>query len=182
MPCLDLPKEENPFLGCRGIRLCFQHEVLTREQFEALMRASRGRDFSVMFPMVNNAEEFQRARRCWEDVRSSLVGKGIPVSSHIKLGVMVETPLRPDLRGCPGRSSGLCQHWHKRPDPVHFGRRPGESSVWGTAQRLRSGGGAGRLACHQDVYRQGGLRSVCAERPGLIRSSCRLCWGWGCST
>lgn len=92
VPYLDLPKEENPFLGCRGIRLCFRHEALMREQFEALMLASRGRDFSVMFPMINSAEEFQRAQRCWEDVRSSLVGRGIPVSGCIKLGVMVETP------------------------------------------------------------------------------------------
>lgn len=92
VPYLALPKEDNPFLGCRGIRLCLRREELMREQFEALMRASRGRDFSVMFPMVNTVKEFLRARSVWEEVRDVLSAQGIPVSGNIKLGVMVETP------------------------------------------------------------------------------------------
>lgn len=92
VPYLNLPREENPFLGCRGIRLCFQHEDLMRWQFEALMRAARGREFSVMFPMINSVEEFRAARNIWRQVQESLLAKGMSVSERIKFGAMVETP------------------------------------------------------------------------------------------
>lgn len=89
IPYLELPKEENPFLGCRGIRLCFAREALLRTQFEALMRASEGRPFSVMFPMVNDVAEFEKAKAIWQEVRSSL---NVPLNDQIRLGVMIETP------------------------------------------------------------------------------------------
>lgn len=89
VPYLEVPAEENPFLGCRGIRLCFAREELLRTQFEALMRAAEGRPFSVMFPMINDAPEFEKAKKIWQEVQSQL---DVPVSDQIRLGVMIETP------------------------------------------------------------------------------------------
>lgn len=92
VPYLDLPREENPFLGCRGIRLCFRHEELMRRQFSALLRAADGRAFSVMFPMVNTAAEFKKARAIWREEAAKAAADGVAVSPDIRLGVMIETP------------------------------------------------------------------------------------------
>lgn len=92
IPYLDLPKEENPFLGCRGIRLCLKQQALLRRQFRALMKASEGRNFSVMFPMVDTLEEFRRAREIWNEVRGELEAGGTEVGGAIRLGIMIETP------------------------------------------------------------------------------------------
>lgn len=92
VPYLDLPQEDNPFLGCRGIRLCLQHEPLLRDQFAALLRAANGRAFSVMFPMVNDVAEFRRAKAIWQEVCAAEQAEGVPVSDGIRLGVMIETP------------------------------------------------------------------------------------------
>lgn len=92
VPYLDLPREENPFLGCRGIRLCLRHESLLRDQFHALLCAAQGRPFSVMFPMVNDVAEFRRAKAIWEEVRAEVQARGVAVSDAVRLGVMIETP------------------------------------------------------------------------------------------
>lgn len=92
VPYLDLPHEDNPFLGCRGIRLCLQQESLLRDQFHALLSAANGRPFSVMFPMVNDVTEFRQAKAIWEQERSLVLEQGIPVHDSIQLGVMIETP------------------------------------------------------------------------------------------
>ncbi len=92
IPYLDCPKEENPFLGCRGIRLCFRNESLLRDQFTALLTASEGRPFSVMFPMISNIAEFRKAKKIWGEIAAELKEKGCSISPDIRLGVMVETP------------------------------------------------------------------------------------------
>ncbi len=92
VPYLKLPKEDNPFLGCRGIRLCFRYPQLLRDQFEALLRASMGRPFSIMFPMVNTVREYKKARSIWGEVKNSLEAQNVPVNDAIRLGVMIETP------------------------------------------------------------------------------------------
>lgn len=92
IPYLDLPKEDNPFLGCRGIRLCFRYENLLREQLEALLIASDGKPFSIMFPMINSVEEFLRAKKIWNEVKEISLKKGRSVNENIQIGVMIETP------------------------------------------------------------------------------------------
>jgi len=92
IPYLDLPKEDNPFLGCRGIRLCLAHEDLFRTQIRALLRASKGRPFSVMFPMINTAEEYRSARAIWDDESRRCRREGLDISDEIRIGVMIETP------------------------------------------------------------------------------------------
>lgn len=92
IPYLDMPKEENPFLGCRGIRLCLRNEEIFREQLEALLLAADGKSFRIMFPMVDSVTEFLRAKNIFEDVRGALKQWGTNVDQKIHLGIMVETP------------------------------------------------------------------------------------------
>ncbi|WP_195200289.1 phosphoenolpyruvate--protein phosphotransferase [Faecalispora jeddahensis] len=92
IPYLDLPKEENPFLGCRGIRLCLKQQTLLRRQIRALIKASEGRNFSVMFPMVDTLEEFRQAKETWNEVCRELQTEGTEVGGAIRLGIMIETP------------------------------------------------------------------------------------------
>lgn len=91
VPYLHLIKEENPFLGNRGIRLCLKKKELFCTQLKALLEAAEGREFYLMFPMISTLDEFCRAKELFEEVKKN-VQKFCPVSENIKLGIMVETP------------------------------------------------------------------------------------------
>ncbi|MCQ6275081.1 phosphoenolpyruvate--protein phosphotransferase [Bacillus sp. V3B] len=92
LPYLDLPKEMNPFLGFRAIRLCLEEENLFRTQLRALLRASFYGNLKVMFPMIATLDEFREAKAILEEEKQKLVSEGIQVSDHIELGIMVEIP------------------------------------------------------------------------------------------
>lgn len=86
-PHLELPHEENPFLGVRGIRLLLRRPDLLYPQLRALYRAAMGGgNLSLMFPMVGTIEETRRFRGICEEIRASLNAPRIP------LGIMVEVP------------------------------------------------------------------------------------------
>lgn len=91
-PYLDLPEEENPFLGVRGIRFTLQHEELLETQMEALLYAAKGRTFSLMLPMVDTPEEVDQARKIWERVCKKVSGKGCEIHPDIRIGITAETP------------------------------------------------------------------------------------------
>jgi len=86
IPYLDLPKEENPFLGVRGIRLCLVHPELFRPQLRAIYRAAAHGNIKIMFPMIATLEDLQRARAIAEEVRQELN------APHVEIGIMVEVP------------------------------------------------------------------------------------------
>lgn len=87
VPHLNLPHEENPFLGVRGVRLLLRRPELLYPQVRALYRAAKeANGLSVMFPMVGTLEEIRRFRAICEEVRSSFDAPKIP------LGIMVEVP------------------------------------------------------------------------------------------
>lgn len=92
IPYLDLPKEENPFLGCRGIRFCLKYKDLLKTQLTALLLAAEGRPFSIMFPMVDIVEEFREAKKIFLSAKEAVLREDKPVSDEIRLGVMIETP------------------------------------------------------------------------------------------
>ena len=88
LPYLTLPKEENPFLGIRGIRLFKTHPQLMEEQLYAIFAAAKGRPLKVMFPMVSSVEEFIEAKA----FACKTAGKhGLDIAS-IRFGIMVEVP------------------------------------------------------------------------------------------
>jgi phosphoenolpyruvate-protein phosphotransferase (PTS system enzyme I) len=89
---LDLPKEMNPFLGFRAIRLCLEEQDIFRTQLRALLRASVYGNLKIMFPMIANLDEFRAAKGILEEEKQKLINEGIQVSDDIEVGIMVEIP------------------------------------------------------------------------------------------
>ncbi|MFD5018583.1 phosphoenolpyruvate--protein phosphotransferase [Paenibacillus sp. NPDC058367] len=92
LPYLDLPKEMNPFLGFRAIRLCLDRQDIFRTQLRALLRASVHGDLRIMFPMIATLGEFRAARDLLLEEKAKLREEGKEVSDNIQLGIMVEIP------------------------------------------------------------------------------------------
>ncbi len=93
LPFLGLPREENPFLGCRAVRFYSGHADLIRCQLRALLRATaRSGCLRVMVPMVTVVEEVRLARRLLSEAVSELRARKAAVPGRIELGIMVETP------------------------------------------------------------------------------------------
>lgn len=91
VPYLRLPQEDNPFLGCRGIRLCLTEPWVFRVQLRALYRASVFGRLLIMFPMVSILEELAAAKELAGQVQDELRSEGISCRD-VPIGIMVETP------------------------------------------------------------------------------------------
>lgn len=92
LPYLNLPKEMNPFLGYRAIRLCLDQPEIFRPQLRALLRASTYGKLNIMFPMVATIKEFRDAKALLLEEKENLKQEGVEVSDDIELGIMVEIP------------------------------------------------------------------------------------------
>ncbi|MBU8905093.1 phosphoenolpyruvate--protein phosphotransferase [Desertibacillus haloalkaliphilus] len=92
LPYLDLPKELNPFLGFRAIRLCLEEKEIFRTQLRALLRASAFGNLKIMFPMIASLEELREAKNMLETEKSQLQKEGVSVSDELEVGIMVEIP------------------------------------------------------------------------------------------
>lgn len=92
LPYLPLPKEMNPFLGYRAIRLCLNELDLFKVQLRALLRASVYGNLAVMFPMISGIEELNTAKAVVEECKSELKSKGIAYADTIEWGMMIEIP------------------------------------------------------------------------------------------
>ena len=92
LPYMELPQEENPFLGWRAIRVCLDRQEILRTQFKALLRASKYGQIKIMLPMIMDIEEVRKAKKIFEECKAELREKGIEFDEKIMLGIMVETP------------------------------------------------------------------------------------------
>lgn len=93
LPYLDLAKEMNPFLGVRGLRLSLAHtEKLLKPQLKAALRAGKGHDLRIMFPMVATVSEIRDATRIIEQCKVELAKDGKQFGEKIQVGIMVEVP------------------------------------------------------------------------------------------
>ncbi len=92
LPYLNLPEEENPFLGCRGIRLCFERPSILIRQLRALLRAGLHGDVRILVPMISSLNEVRRFKEFLAEAKSSLEHDGIPHAENLPVGVMIETP------------------------------------------------------------------------------------------
>jgi phosphotransferase system enzyme I (PtsI) len=92
LPYLDLPKEMNPFLGFRAIRLCLEMQDMFRTQLRALLKASVYGNLKIMFPMIATLNEFRQAKSILIEEKEKLQAEGIAVSEKIEVGMMVEIP------------------------------------------------------------------------------------------
>lgn len=87
-----LPREENPALGYRAIRICLSEPELFRTQLRALYRAGVYGDLSIMFPMITSPEEIRHIQKQAELARQELRQQEIPFREHMETGIMIETP------------------------------------------------------------------------------------------
>jgi phosphocarrier protein FPr len=87
LPYMPLPREENPFLGVRGIRIALDRPEILRTQIRAILRVAKTRRLGIMFPMVSSLDEIRSIKGVLEEERDKL-GRGDP----IEVGIMVEVP------------------------------------------------------------------------------------------
>lgn len=92
LPYMPLPKEANPFLGSRGLRLCFARPELFLTQLRAALRASAYGALQLMFPMAGGLEDIRLAKSFVREAMRGLEERGLSYDARIRLGVMVEVP------------------------------------------------------------------------------------------
>lgn len=88
----EFEKEENPFLGCRAIRLCLSMPEMFKTQLRALLRASVYGNIRIMYPMLISVDELERANGFLEECKLELREKGIAFREDVEVGMMIETP------------------------------------------------------------------------------------------
>ena len=92
LPYLDLGPEENPFLGWRAIRLGLDQPDILKTQFRAILRASPGHQFKIMFPMVATVGELKAAKAILAEAQDELAQANILFDAQIEVGIMIEVP------------------------------------------------------------------------------------------
>ncbi|MFY0544063.1 phosphoenolpyruvate--protein phosphotransferase [Brevibacillus sp. H7] len=89
---LSLPKELNPFLGCRAIRLCLDRVDLFKTQLRALLRASAYGNVKIMYPMIATLSELRKANSILAEAKAELLSQNIPFHNELEVGIMIEVP------------------------------------------------------------------------------------------
>ena len=87
-----LPKEENPALGLRAIRICLKQPDIFKTQLRAILRASAYGRAAIMFPLITSVWEVWKAKEILNEVKMELDKKGIAYDHHMEVGIMIETP------------------------------------------------------------------------------------------
>ena len=85
-------KEDNPFMGVRGMRLLFDHPQLLRSHLRAILRASGRNNISIIIPFVANLSEITKTKQLIERTKKELASEGRSFNNKIKIGIMVEIP------------------------------------------------------------------------------------------
>ena len=88
----EMPKEENPALGNRALRICLNRPEIFKTQLRALYRASAFGKLGIMFPMVTSVWEVREAKKMCELVKKELTAEGKPFADDVEIGIMIETP------------------------------------------------------------------------------------------
>ena len=88
----QMPKEENPALGLRAIRICLSRPALFKTQLRALYRASAFGKIAVMFPMIISLDEIIKIKKIVNEVKEELRRENIPFNNNTEIGIMIETP------------------------------------------------------------------------------------------
>lgn len=92
LPYLNIPKEENPFLGLRAIRYCLKNEEVFITQIKALLRAGVFGNLRIMMPMISGVSEVRQAKVLIEKAKDCLRKEHQAFSEHYQLGIMIEIP------------------------------------------------------------------------------------------
>lgn len=89
---MKLPKEDNPFLGYRAIRICLDDINLFKVQLRAILKASAFGNMAIMIPMISSLEELRKTKEIINEVKEELREKKIKFDENIKIGIMIEIP------------------------------------------------------------------------------------------
>lgn len=89
---LEIPKEDNPFLGYRAIRYCLDNPEMFKSQLRALLRAAYFGEIKIMLPLITDIDEVKAAKALISECENELEEKGIPFKKNVPVGVMIETP------------------------------------------------------------------------------------------
>ncbi|PIE79785.1 MAG: phosphoenolpyruvate--protein phosphotransferase [Chloroflexi bacterium] len=92
LPYLDQGREDNPFLGWRGIRFCLDNPEVFKPQIRAILRAGYQRNVKIMFPMVSTAAELKAAKKMVQDVQKELKAEKVDFDKKMEVGIMIEVP------------------------------------------------------------------------------------------
>lgn len=87
----DMPREENPAMGCRAIRICLTRPEIFKTQLRALFRASTFGKIAIMYPMITSMAELKRIKQIVAEVKDELTVSGVPFGEP-EQGIMIETP------------------------------------------------------------------------------------------
>ena len=88
----QIPEEDNPFLGCRAIRICLNRPDIFKTQLRAILRASAYGRVRILFPMITSLEELEKAQAILGDCKAELKEEGQPFDEGSETGIMIETP------------------------------------------------------------------------------------------
>ncbi|MFO7151853.1 MAG: phosphoenolpyruvate--protein phosphotransferase [Bacillota bacterium] len=92
LPFLEMPKELNPFLGWRAIRMCLDNPELFKVQLRAILRASHYGKIRIMYPMISSVSEIRRANAILNEAKEELRRESKPFDENLEVGIMVEIP------------------------------------------------------------------------------------------
>ncbi|MCG8348124.1 MAG: phosphoenolpyruvate--protein phosphotransferase [Chloroflexales bacterium] len=92
LPYLNIVREDNPFLGWRGIRFCLDTPEIFNPQLRAILRASAGHNLKIMFPMISNLAELRAAKQMLGQVQDELRAEGVALDESLDVGIMIEAP------------------------------------------------------------------------------------------
>jgi phosphotransferase system enzyme I (PtsP) len=92
LPYWNGAPEENPAMGWRSIRITLDRPAVLRQQLRALIRAAQGRDLSVMFPMISDVSEMDKARDLLDRELAREAARGTPMPAKLRVGTMLEVP------------------------------------------------------------------------------------------
>lgn len=92
LPYMNLPKEENPYLGWRAIRIMMDRKDILHTQLRAILRASIFGKLRIMYPMIISVEEIQKLNIELNYLKIQLKKEGKNFDNNIKIGIMIETP------------------------------------------------------------------------------------------
>ena len=91
-PYMRVPREENPFLGWRSIRISLEMSGLFKVQLRAILRAAARHNVRILFPMISSLEELRRAKELLAESAAELYKEGLKHNPGIEVGIMVEVP------------------------------------------------------------------------------------------
>ena len=92
LPYLEMPKEENPALGWRALRICLDKPDILKTQYRALLRASQFGKIKVMLPMIVSIDELLKSKEIFNECKAELKSEKVEFNEFLELGIMIETP------------------------------------------------------------------------------------------